>query len=204
MKLHAAAALLAGLALAGCGMVTHDSGSRKAKPNMDMKTAAQTADSILDKTLDAVKPRVQWAHGEPTDSLCDSSGAPADTSSVTRRRTVTTIISDERRGAFLGLVERAWRNRGYKITGNNPNKRMPALFASTSENFRMSLIFKAKGQAFLEVVSPCAAQSEILEPATKPNGPDYAPGEIPRPNVHSNFWSALSPVGSERESESDS
>ncbi|ORT55255.1 hypothetical protein [Streptomyces sp. CB03238] len=151
---------------------------------MNMQEAAERADAMLDATLNAVVPEVQWDHATTTAGSCN----------VNRRRTVTTIISEQRRGSFLGIVERFWNKSGYKITSVNQSREMPAIFAKSRDGFQLSLSFGYKGQAFFEVATPCVQESEVAEPTTKPNGPAYPLGKIPTPNVRSDFWSAETPV----------
>ncbi len=176
----AASALLAGVVLAGCG--TADDGG--VKPDMNMQDAANSADAMLDATLKAVVPEVQWAHDTTTSGSC----------TVTRRRAVTTIVSEQRRGSFLGLIERFWKKSGYEITGVNPHKEAPAIFARTSDGFMLSVEVAYKGQAFFDVTTPCVEKSDVAEPTTEPNGPAYPYGEIPVPNVRSDFWSGTTPA----------
>ncbi|MEV0495090.1 hypothetical protein [Streptomyces atratus] len=148
---------------------------------MDMQGAAERADGILDAVMKEIEPEVQWTHGPTTTGSCD----------VTRRRTVMTIISAERRGSFLGVVDRFWRKSGYKIKAINNDVDVPAIFAQTKDGFGVTLIVGGEGQVFFEVDSPCVKKSDVAEPATPPNGRSYAGVElIPRPNVHSDFWSA--------------
>ena len=150
---------------------------------MDMQGAAEHADAILEATLAGVKPAVQWAHGPTTTGSCD----------VTRRRSVMTIVSEGRRGNFLGVVERAWKDRGYRIKGINNDPDSPAIYAQTADGFGVSLIFGG-GQAFFEVDSPCVEESEVAESTTPPNGPSYdGVYPLPRPNVRDDFWSAGAP-----------
>ncbi|WP_236246765.1 hypothetical protein [Streptomyces sp. CC210A] len=151
---------------------------------MNMQQAAEHADGMLDATMAAIVPDVQWAHDVTTAGSCD----------LSRRRTVTTVISDQRRGSFLGVVERFWKKRGYRITAVNDNTEAPAVYATSPDGFGISLVFGHKGQAFFEVATPCVEESAVADPASQPNGPAYAPGEIPTPNVRSDFWSATSPA----------
>ncbi|WP_019889650.1 hypothetical protein [Streptomyces purpureus] len=151
---------------------------------MNMQEAAVRADAMLDATLSAVVPGVQWDHDTTTSGSC----------TVTRRRTVTTIISEQRRGNFLGVIERFWKKSGYEITGVNRDREMPAVFARTSDGFKLTVEFGYKGQAFFDVDTPCVNESDVAEPTTKPNGPAYPLGQIPTPNVHSDFWSATTPA----------
>ncbi|GAA2506267.1 hypothetical protein [Streptomyces gobitricini] len=153
---------------------------------MDMQQAAEQADAMLDATLSAVVPEIHWAHHVTTAGSCN----------VNRRRTVTTIISEQRRGNFLGVVERFWRKSGYTITSVNRDREMPAIFARSPDGFQLALDVGYKGQVHFEVITPCVAKSDVAEPASEPNGPAYPLGQIPTPNVRSAFWSAEAPVPS--------
>lgn len=163
-----------GTLLAGCG---------GARTDMNMQEAAEKADAILDGTLGAVVPEVQWTHDTWTSGSC----------TVTRNRTVMTVISQQRRGNFLGVIERFWKKSGYEITGVN-NSEMPAVFARTSDGFMMSVELAYKGQAFLDVTTPCVEESDVADPTSRPNGAAYPLGQIPTPNVRSDFWSATTPA----------
>ncbi|WP_443076137.1 hypothetical protein [Streptomyces sp. NBC_01716] len=175
--------LVSGL-LAGCGVLGGD--DKGVAATMNMQEAAEHADTMLDSTLGAIEPEVQWAHDDTSTGSCD----------LTRRRTVMTIISEQRRGNFLGMVERYWKKSGYRITSVNPNKDSPAIFANSPEGFGISLIVGYKGQVFFDVDSPCVAESKVAAPTAEPNGPAYEGVEIPRPNVRSGFWSAGTPADS--------
>ncbi|KNB49390.1 LppA family lipoprotein [Streptomyces caatingaensis] len=192
MRPRAVIACVAILALAGCG--TSSTGSRterKQEKTMDMRQAAEHADRILDDTFAAIVPPVRWTHDETISGGCPGSPGLGD---VSRHRTVMTIISEQRRGNFLGLVERHWKKKGYTITGTNPDKEFPALFASAPGDYRMELVFGAKGQAFFSVATPCFAKSEVPEPKSTPNGPNYAGKEVPYPDQKSDFWSSTEPL----------
>ncbi len=55
----------------------------------------------------------------------------------------------------------------------------------------MTLRVGGEGQVFFQVDSPCVKYSEVADSASKPNTPSYEGMEnIPRPNIHSDFWSA--------------
>lgn len=107
-----------------------------------------------------------------------------------------TVISEQRRGNFLGVIERFWKKSGYEITSVRKDKEFPAIFAKTSDRFGIALTIADKGQARFEVVTPCVEKSKVADPTAKPNGPAYEGVEIPRPNVRSDFWSAETPVSS--------
>nr|WP_330166861.1 hypothetical protein [Streptomyces huasconensis] len=152
---------------------------------MNMQEAAERADAMLDATFSAIKPEVNWAHGPTTAGSCD----------VSRRRTVMTIISKERRGSFLGVIERHWRSHGFRITEVNKSEKFPAIFAKTRDGFGISLTIGGGGQAFFEVATPCVTESEVADPTAKPNGPSYEDVyPVPRPNVRSEFWSSNDPL----------
>lgn len=175
-------ALLAGL-LTGCS-VSADGEKRGEEATMDMQEAADRADAMLDATFGAVVPGIQWAHDDTTARNCD----------LTRRRVVMTIISEERRGSFLGVIERFWKRSGYRITQVSGDRENPAVFAKSSDEFQLVMMIGGKGQVFFRVTTPCVERSEVAEPTTKPSGPSYEGVDIPYPNVRSDFWSAGSPA----------
>ncbi|MEV3874133.1 hypothetical protein [Streptomyces sp. NPDC049906] len=146
---------------------------------MNMQEAADRADAILDGTLAAVKPAVSWTHGETSEGDCD----------LSRRRAVMTVISEERRGSFLGVVERHWKSEGFSPLGVNASRELPATYFETPDDFRVRLRFGGNGQAFFEVATPCVEQSAVKAPTARTVGPNYAGGPIPSPDVHSEFWS---------------
>lgn len=172
----------------GCSASEGQKGStnkEKAESGMNMQEAAERADAMLDTTFSSIKPQVNWAHGPTTAGSCD----------LSRRRTVMTVISEDRRGSFLGVVERSWRSQGYRITDVNKSKKFPAIFAKTSDGFGISLTIGGEGQAFFEVATPCVTESKVSDPTATPNGPSYeGVYPLPRPNVRSKFWSSSGPA----------
>ncbi len=151
---------------------------------MDMQAAAGRADEILDEVLNEIKPPLQWAHGPTSVGRCD----------VSRMRVVMTVVSFERRGSFLGIVDRYWRDTGYRIKSVNKDVEFPAIYARTPDGFGVSLSFGGAGQAFFEADSPCVEKSEVAESTTPPNGPAYdGVYPLPRPTLRSPFWSAGAP-----------
>ncbi|MFE9677804.1 hypothetical protein ACFYO5_27405 [Streptomyces sp. NPDC006259] len=158
---------------------------------MNMQEAAEHADKMLDATLAAIKPAVHWTHGETTAGSCD----------VSRRRAVMTIISTERRGSFLGVVERHWKAEGYRQLGANRSTNSPATYFETPDHFRVRLLIGGNGQAFFEVATPCVAKSSVTPPTAETVGPNYAGGPIPDPDVRSDFWSSATPIPSASPSE---
>ncbi|MEU6015028.1 hypothetical protein ABZ826_13550 [Streptomyces sp. NPDC047515] len=187
-----AVALAFGFALSGCGNDSGQSsgsgsaGTTKSTEStkgskLNMQEAAERSDSMLDAVLKAIDPEVQWAHGPTTTGSCD----------VTRRRTVMTIVSAERRQSFLDQVEKFWRKSDYRIKAKNNDEEFPAIYAQTKAGFGISVSFRGRGQAFFEADSPCVKESKVAESASKPNGPAYeGVYPLPRPNVRSDYWSA--------------
>ncbi|MFI6354074.1 hypothetical protein ACIBJF_15775 [Streptomyces sp. NPDC050743] len=70
---------------------------------------------------------------------------------------------------------------------------MPAVFASAPNGFQVSLEFGYKGQAGFHVTSPCVDESKVTEAPRKPLDPD-SPESKGLPYVHSDFWSARTPI----------
>jgi hypothetical protein len=185
-------ACVAAFSLSGCSASERSNDSPPGKSekhamNMTMQQAADRADAMLDATFGAIKPSVHWTHGATTTGSCD----------VSRRRVVMTVISKERMGSLLGLVQRSWEQNGYRIKSVNRDEVFPAIYAQSSDGFGIALTVGADRQVFFEVATPCVEPSEVAAPTTPPNGPAYK-YPIPRPNVHSDFWSssAASPSGS--------
>ncbi|MGY5021088.1 hypothetical protein ACWGBY_16310 [Streptomyces griseus] len=148
---------------------------------MDMQDAAGHADEMLDSVLAEIEPSVRWVHGPTTMGSC----------TVTRRRTVMTIVSAQRRGSFLGLVDRFWRKSGYRVTAINSHADAPAIFVRTQDGFQMSLTVADKGQAHFTVDSPCVRHSQVADSTSRATAfLDPGAQVIPRPNIHSDFWSA--------------
>ncbi|MFB6428311.1 hypothetical protein ACFCW9_18385 [Streptomyces microflavus] len=105
-----------------------------------------------------------------------------------------TVISAQRRGSLLGVVDRYWRNSGYRMRAVNNHVDAPAMYAETKDGFAVSLIVADKGQVHFDVLSPCVSYSEVADSprqATAPLDPEVE--VIPRPNIHSDFWSAQTP-----------
>lgn len=169
--------------LLGCAQdITSANGGEGTR--MDMQEAAEREDKILDAVLEEIRPSLSWAHGPTITGACD----------VSRMRAVMTIVSAERRGNFLGVVERFWRKSDYRIKSVNKDVEFPAIYARTSDGFGVSLSFGGGGQAFFEADSPCVEKSGVAESTTPPNGPAYqGVYPLPRPNIRSPFWSAGAP-----------
>lgn len=185
MKLNQMISAVAFLSLtvtvAACGTQQSRSGNGM---KINMQEAADRADAILDGTLAAIKPPVQWTHTYSMPGDCY----------VDRARSVMTIISTERRGSFLDVLERRWKGKGYKFVAASQNE-LAANF-ETQDGFQLEVLIGTNGQAHLSVTTPCVQKSEVAPPTSKPNGPDYSKQELPAPNVQSTFWSSDAPLPS--------
>ncbi|MFE2939113.1 hypothetical protein ACFXKG_08645 [Streptomyces sp. NPDC059255] len=193
------AAILA-MMVAGCSIPGTPWGEQEEKhvvSKISLQEAAEKADTIMLDTISSVQPPLNWVHYAPTESGCGNYTVDGKkTGAATRRAAVTTIVSEERRGNLLGVLERLWRKRGYEITGTNPSKETPAIFARTPEEFRMSVKVGAKGQFFFSLATPCFTESEVAPPKTEANGTPFEGPKVPAPSVHSDFWSATTPIPS--------
>ncbi|MFJ9032120.1 hypothetical protein ACIRQP_27065 [Streptomyces sp. NPDC102274] len=186
------ASIAISLALAtGCSAASGTGHPEGKYSDVDMRRAAEEADAIMQRTLSGVKPELRWNHGPSNDKICtdvknDSSG----TGSVKRRISIMTIVSKERRGNLLGVVERDWSARGYRITGVRASGELPAIYAATPDDFRLRVAVGGEGQFFFSITTPCFTESAVPDPATEPNTPQRA-GDYPQPpDVHDDFWSS--------------
>ncbi len=182
MRKRVAAVATLALLLAGCGMTDSASSSKESQSKMNLQEAADRADRILDETFAAIKPPVQWTHRYSMPGDCY----------VDRDRAVMTIISSERRGSFLGVLERHWKSKGYSLVATGGNG-LVAHFR-TPDDFQLEVLIAPNGQAHLSVTTPCVEKSEVAQPTSRPNGPDYSQQELPAPNVRSSFWSSTDSV----------
>ncbi|WP_412077195.1 hypothetical protein ACLF6K_20305 [Streptomyces xanthophaeus] len=182
---------------AGCGL--GGGGSRgKVAETMNMQQGAQRADVLLQETLAAVTPELRWNHGSGSDSGCTKgiAGAPTGTGAARRDIIVLTVVSEQRRAALLGSIERAWKDRGYTIKPGNPSKVFPSLRADTPDGYTLSVEVAGEGQFFLDAATPCLRDHPVQDPTTKPNTPVRNVPFPPRPDVQDEFWSATTPLPS--------
>ncbi|WP_234019533.1 hypothetical protein [Streptomyces sp. CNS654] len=188
--------------LVGCSFPSFNSPKGEESSRMNMEEAANRAEEILDGTMGAIEPPVTWGRGPSSEPICtDFKNDATGGGEVTRRRLALTIISAERRGSFLGVVERYWKKSGYTIKSVRNHPENPAIFASTSDGFGLSLEVGYKGQVFLDVGSPCVTKSEVSDPPADPHSSELPPnpndpkdpmadGPWGLPYLTSDFWSA--------------
>ncbi|MEU4178291.1 hypothetical protein [Streptomyces sp. NPDC026589] len=172
-----------GALLVSCGLMSNAKNGNGAVAGMDMQGAAEHADGMFYATVGEIKPEIEWVHYTTTTGSCD----------VTRYWTVMTVVSEQRRGNLLGVVERFWKASDFRIKSVNPSKEMPSIIAVSKDGFGIVVKFGYKGQAFFEVTSPCVDESKVAAPMKVATGRTYD-GRPPTPNVRSDFWSAETPV----------
>ncbi|MEU9374863.1 hypothetical protein AB0D94_13965 [Streptomyces sp. NPDC048255] len=197
--LRTAVSLLALTALAtGCGPGDEGPDERKSKSTMNMQQGAERADVILQETLAAVTPELRWNHGPASDAGCTKgvAGAATGTGSAKRRITILTIVSEQRRGALMGVIERDWKGRGYVIKSVRADAEVPAIYAETPDGYILTAKVGGEGQFFLEAATPCLADHPVQDPIAKPNTPVRNVPFPPRPDVQDEFWSATTPIPS--------
>ncbi|WP_330331839.1 hypothetical protein OHS33_20375 [Streptomyces sp. NBC_00536] len=162
---------------------------------MNMQQGAERADAILQETLTAVRPELRWNHGPSSESGCTNTlNKATGTGAADRSILILTIVSEQRRGALLGVIERAWKGRGYKITSMRTSPTVPALYASTPEGYSLSAEVGGEGQFRLSAATPCLTDAPVQSPTTKPNTPVRTTPYPQRPDVRDDFWSAETPA----------
>ncbi|MFD3679429.1 hypothetical protein [Streptomyces sp. NPDC058613] len=193
-RITAALLMLAALA-AACG--GPDTTPTKENTGMNMQQGANRVDAILQETLAAVRPELRWNHGPSSDAGCtNTTGGSTGTGAAKRSVLILTIVSEQRRGALLGVIEREWKGRGYQVTSVNKNPVFPAMRADTPDGYSLSVEVAGEGQFFLDVATPCLTDSPVQDPTSKPNTPVRTTPYPQRPDVQDDFWSATTTVPS--------
>lgn len=82
-----------------------------------------------------------------------------------------TVVSAQRRGSLLGVVDRFWRKSGYRMTAINNDVDVPAIYARTEDGFQVGLIVADEGQVHFDVLSPCVTYSEVADSPARPPRP---------------------------------
>lgn len=147
---------------------------RKA-PTMDMQQAGQRSEAVLDGTLAAIRPAVKWAYGAPVESACSTGlNEPTGTTTVTRSRNILTVVSEQRRGNLLGLVQRHWEGQGFRVVSVNTDKDMPRIEAKGPDGVTVSLEVGSIGNVSLNAGLSCAENSAMTYPTGTPGQARWA------------------------------
>lgn len=171
-------AVLLAATTAGCGLITESSSGEGSKSKMNLQEAADRADSILDNTFAAIKPSVEWTHNQTMAGECTTD----------RSRSVMTIISPDKQGEFMKLVEDHWKDNGFKHRATSKDGEL--VHYLTPDGFQLSLKFGWKNQAHFEVTTPCVQESPVDLPTSKYESLDYYGKQRPAPNQKSDYWSS--------------
>ncbi|WP_234386634.1 hypothetical protein [Streptomyces sp. ERV7] len=157
---------------------------------MNMQQAGEGSETILDGTLAAIRPPVKWAYGAPMRQACTTDlNEPTGRTTVTRSRNILTIVSPQRRGSLLGVVQRHWEREGFKVTSVRDGS-MPWVRASRPDGFSVSLQVGSVGNVFISASFGCAEDAPMTYPKGTPGQPGGPRGEELRPSERSEFWSA--------------
>ncbi|MFH8516507.1 hypothetical protein ACH4CE_15580 [Streptomyces gelaticus] len=188
-------------ALAACGTGDGQNGTEihgkkeKKAPTMDMQQAGQRSEAILDGTLAAIRPPVEWTYGAPAEAACSTGlNEPTGTTTVTRSRNILTVVSEQRRGNLLGLVQRYWERQGFRVASVNSDKDMPRIRARNADGFTVSLDVGSIGNVSVSAGFNCAENSAMTYPTGTPGHPGGPKAEELRPRERSDFWSSDEPL----------
>ncbi|MFJ7910667.1 hypothetical protein [Kitasatospora sp. NPDC096204] len=122
---------------------------------MTPEQAVQALNALLDEAMSAIRPRLQYWDGWPRST--EQTTGPDDRSLgyavATRDRYIMTKVAAAKYGALLGVAERGWQARGYRISSVNPGQ--PAMFATTPTGYGVCMLFGAAGNiTFQATVGP--------------------------------------------------
>ncbi|MFI6447351.1 hypothetical protein [Kitasatospora sp. NPDC050543] len=105
---------------------------------MEASTARDEFKALLDDTLQAITPSVKWRdNGVNVEPEQTFDNKDRDVATAKMSRHVLTRFSPEKVGSLLGVVERRWKERGYKVEFVNPNA--PSMQVTTSKGYRLTL-----------------------------------------------------------------
>ncbi|MFI9365881.1 hypothetical protein ACIG5E_33240 [Kitasatospora sp. NPDC053057] len=150
---------------------------------MPPEQAVHALDALLDEAMSAIRPPLRYRDGWPWST--ERTAGPDDHSlgyaTATRDRYVMTKVAPSKYGALLGITERGWQARGYRITAVNP--RQPAMFASTPAGYDVCLLVGAAGTiTFQAAVGPIPVirdhdpfGTHVPEPTLPDGRPDILP-----------------------------
>ncbi|GAA0580460.1 hypothetical protein [Streptomyces crystallinus] len=179
------------MGLTACGGQTKSENQNDQRVRaMNMQQAGEGSENILDATLAAIQPPVKWSYGAPMQEACSTDlNEPMGRTTVTRSRNILTIISPDRRGSLLGVVQRHWESAGFKVTSVRDDESMPWVRATRDDGFSVSLQVGSVGNVFLSASFACAEDAEMTYPSGTPGKPGGPRTEELKPRERSEFWS---------------
>lgn len=156
---------------------------------VDQLVAAARCETLLQDTLDAIRPMPVWQSAPPRSGVRLPRPGAGDGLHwyVTRGRDVLTVVSRARRAVLAGVVESHWRRRGWTITALGAGRELPRVAATSRDGYQLALEFGGFGEAGLVASSPGADRPEHPSRARVAGGC----GSAPLPFVCCPHWSAM-------------
>ncbi|MEU6172786.1 hypothetical protein ABZ832_12760 [Streptantibioticus parmotrematis] len=152
---------------------------------MNVQQAYAGVQTVLRETFSGIRPVLTYADGAATVTRGqEDTGQEADRATLSQYRYVRTKVSRAKRGALLGVVERAWKAEGYRITQVDPDPDMPAVYAVTPAGYSVNLAVGAPGNVYFVVGSPEFAAGQGTDSF---QGGGSAQAVVP--DVDDPFWS---------------
>ncbi|MCZ0971299.1 hypothetical protein O1L55_06950 [Streptomyces albulus] len=180
--------MLATSCLGGCSALPGDT----TEPTINANQAVKQVDSILDGTVEAVRPQLKWRDGpahrsERRNSFTNKANGEVD---VSRHRYVRTKISKAKLTKLATIVAKHWSEEGFKISFSKT--REPSFSGHTEDDrfakFSMSSFGDVEFYASVGALS--SERSGDIEgeegdqfPDAPNGGPDYTP------DVRDPYWS---------------
>lgn len=188
--------VLVAAVLAACGGGGEQGREKeKGRPTVDMQQAGERAEAILDGTMAAIQPSVTWSYGFPMKEACSNGlNRPTGATSINRTRHILTVVSAQRRGNLLGVVQRYWEQHGFTIQSVTPDRDMPSIRGRSSDGFTVALAVGTIGNVHVSAGYSCAEDAPMTYPKGTPGEPGGPKAEELKPRVRSDFWSSEHPV----------
>ncbi|MFI0785620.1 hypothetical protein ACH4Q6_08505 [Streptomyces lydicus] len=187
LSIVSACAVVASNFLSGCSVLRDDP-----EPKVNVNQAVKQVDAILDKTFDAIHPRLKWREGpahmsERRNSFTNTADGEV---SVDRDRYVRTKFSKAKLKELLTVVYKHWAKEGFKLRDSNP--RESSMSATASDGSIVSL--EVSGFGGVRIGAGVGALSDGPSgdingeegdnfPKAPDGGPDYTP------DVRDPYWS---------------
>ncbi|WP_329025720.1 hypothetical protein [Streptomyces sp. NBC_01423] len=184
-------ARLLGCVLLAVFLTACQAGKEQEEPKVDMQHAGQRAEKILDDTMQAIQPPVKWVRGVAMESACSTGlNEPTGTTTVMRGRKILTVISGNRRGELLAMIQRHWERQGFRNFDVDHDEKMPQIRATAADGLTVILDVGNIGNVYIDAGYGCVRDSEMTYPKGTPGHPG-GPEEPERiPHEHSPYWSA--------------
>ncbi|NEC69069.1 hypothetical protein G3I41_31470 [Streptomyces sp. SID9727] len=182
---------LLGCVLLATVLTACQGGKEREEPKMDMQQAGERAEEILDGTMGAIQPSVEWARGLTGETACDAGfSEPTGTTSITRSRNVLTVVSRQRRGELFEMIQRYWERQGFQDFDVDSAEDMPRTRAKSPDGLVVILSAGDIGNVSVTAGFACAKDSPMTYPKGTPSRPGGPTKSERIPHEHSSYWSA--------------